>query len=123
MRALAFGVVGLLLGVGLGWLVAPCPPRQHSFRVDQEVTLLNVNGAPLGTIPVGTILLSECDFDPKGELGWWGYVPVYFGTQAEAARFLVPTNTRIESITQITLGGGSRDEAVAPPTTSTPLPK
>jgi hypothetical protein len=120
MRLLAFGVAGLLLGVAIGWFIAPRPPRQHFFRVEHEVTLLNVEGAQVGLIPPGSFLVSECDSDPRGELGWWGYVPVYFGTQTEAARFVVPSAHGVESVTQITLSGGSRDEIVTPQPTPAP---
>ncbi len=76
--------------------------------------MLLKDGRGASVIPVGSFLISDCEFDPKGELGWWGYVPVYFGTQAEAARFIVPSKVRVESPVQITLGGGSPDEIVAP---------
>lgn len=114
MKLVAFGLAGLLVGVAIGWFVLPRAARQRSFRVEHEVTLLDKDGRGASLIPVGSFLISDCDFDPKGELGWWGYVPVYFGTQAEAARFLVPSNVRVESPVQITLSGASPDEVVAP---------
>ncbi len=111
MKTLVYVVGGLVVGLAAGWSLGT-RFHDHWYRVEHEVTLLDKAGARLGVVPAGSVLLSNRRLNPNGELGWWGYVPVYFGTEAEAGRFVKPSSTGLTSVTQITLNGASRDEEV-----------
>jgi hypothetical protein len=113
MKLVAAAITGLLLGVAIGWLILPRPPRQRCFRVEHEATLVNVDGTQIGSLPVGSFVVGERELDPKGELGWWAYAPVHFGTESEAARFVVSANVAVGKI-PMALNAVSRDEVVTP---------
>ncbi len=119
MKVLPSGIVGFVLGVVVGWLAIPSLTRQRAFRVENEVALVNIDGVETGSLPVGSFVISKRALDPKGELGWQACAPVNFGTELEAARFVVPTDLPVRKI-PIVLNAVARDEVVAPKLRRTP---
>lgn len=76
------------------------------YKTSRMVALVDTEGRDTGRLPLGTSIVSALKADPGGELGWWGFVPVYFGTSSEAAKLLQLTNIHAGSIhEQITLNG------------------
>lgn len=81
-------LVAALVGGGVGWHLKPAE-SDHLFRTSKPTRIQSASGQTLGVLPAGTPLISELELQRGGETGWWGYVPVYFGTSAEASDLVV----------------------------------
>jgi len=103
MKTMAFvATVALIIGMGLGWRFAPGRYRHH-YRTGRTISLVDASGRELGVIPAGSPLLSDVRLYEAADLGWWGYVPVYFGTMTEAKALGVEPGQQVSSIMDIKL--------------------
>ena len=64
----------------------------HRYKTKSAVFLVGGTG-PLGTLPAGTPVLSDESIESAFDMGWWGYVPVSFGSGGEAIQMLAPLKT------------------------------
>ncbi len=81
------GVALLALGFLTGWY-SRGDGHSNGYRASTELSLSTPDGVLLGTFPKGTVFVSELAGDRDADLGWWAYLPVYFGTSDEARTLL-----------------------------------
>lgn len=68
---------------GIGYYLGKSA-RSNAYTTLKTIELADRHGAILGNLPAGTVLVSELKLSRDGDLGWWAYVPLYFGTTDEA---------------------------------------
>lgn len=91
-------LVGLALGSILGWFAGRRSAiGTRGYKIAARAILTDPEGKPVGELAPGIVVLSSDPLDPRGDLGWWGYVPVHFGTAEEAALILRTSPDRISS--------------------------
>lgn len=107
MRQWLIAACALATGFIAGWLASPGPFR-HWYKSSKVITLVDMldgRRRVLGRIPSGTLVVADRSLGRHGEVGWWGYVPVLFGTETEARGLLAETSERVTSGTQALTGG------------------
>lgn len=100
----------LILGMLTGKVMFSSAP-DVIYTTSRPVFLLDKDGNNLGQLPIGTPIVSTLRLDPNGELGWWGSVPVYFGTSSEASDLLQRSRLKVSNVNEaITLNGVKQSE-------------
>jgi len=98
MKSFLILVLGLAIGFGSGWFVSQGSYR-HFYETTQELQLLGSEAKIMGSLPIGTPMVSDLKLEPAPDLGWWAFVPVYFDTMAEAIEMGVkPRESGIVSV-------------------------
>ena len=95
-------LVGLLIGLGVGWYISPGPFRYY-YRTTKEITVLSDAGLRIGTVPSGSPLVTDEELLPTADLGWWGYVPIQFDTRDVALELGVVAGQKPASIKDFAL--------------------
>lgn len=101
---LLVGSMGVGVGSVAGWLAgrrASLPTRGYEVRT--RAILTNPEGHPVGELAPGVVIVTSAQLNPESDVGWWGYVPVTFGTGTEAARILQKSSERLESPVTVTV--------------------
>jgi hypothetical protein len=96
--------IGLVVGAGMGWVAGRrslTPTRGYEVRT--RTILTDPDGRPIGELAPGVIVVTSEPLDPGSELGWWGYVPVAFGTGSEAARMMGTSARNVASPVTVTV--------------------
>lgn len=94
MKLLLGLVLGLVLGGGIGFLAGRAAVGRafiKSFQSHAPVAIVNEEGLQIGTLPVGRPVLG---WEGLGhpDVGWWGCIPMLFGTGSEAADLIRPAS-------------------------------
>jgi hypothetical protein len=86
MKAIVTFGLGLLAGAGMVYM-AIWPARQDTFVATRDISL-RLKATNLGILPKGqpVIALGSTSFQP--DIGWFGCIPVNFGTGFEARDLL-----------------------------------
>lgn len=89
-------LAGVAMGVGLGRVVFRPVVPDHIYEITRSTSLTGPDGTKLGQLSTGVAVISHLEIDPDEDIGWWGYVPVRFGTMDEAQRIVrsAGSNTR-----------------------------
>ena len=101
--------LGLLVGLVLGWRLAPGRYR-HFYRATKPIQLLTKDSRPLCTLPAGTPMLSELELLPVSDLAWWAYVPIQFDDMQEALETGVAAGSREALVSHASLHARSEGE-------------
>ena len=112
---------GFVLGIALGWFLARgslMPSR--GFSVSTRTLLTNRQGQTVGELAPGIMVVSSERLDSQSDLGWFGYIPVYFGTGDEAARILRNSSDRIVSPLSIGVAANAHLPGDLPVTSTEP---
>lgn len=96
--------VGLFVGGGAGWVAGRrslAPTRGYDVRT--RTILTDSEGRRIGELGPGIVVLTSERLDAESDLGWWGYVPVAFGTGTEAAQMMRTTPRHVASPVSVTV--------------------
>ncbi|HEX7150406.1 MAG TPA: hypothetical protein VF618_02885 [Thermoanaerobaculia bacterium] len=91
IRRITFALLLFLSGAGAAYLYLAATGKvmRREFRTRSELVLADGQGHTVCRLPKGTLLLAERSLsDP--DAGWWGAVPILFGTDNEAAPWIEP---------------------------------
>lgn len=103
-RLIVCAIVSLVLGTGVGWLIARQP--QLTYRTTTGLALTLPDGRPTGSLPAGTPVLSAFAPESHPDIGWPACVPIYFGTTNEASALVERADPKIAEMVELRLSAG-----------------
>lgn len=110
---MAYALISCACGIAIGRYFLPLD-KYERYSAIQKISLTDAQGVELGTIPSATILISREPLMPNGEYGWWGAVPVYFGTSSEAEKLVGAVDSRGDIFNTLTINALPSSEVKYP---------